>query len=84
MRSLDQEPWRNSKTSNQHPTLNSQHTRNSSSRERKQGVIIPPFLTKILMDVDSEDPFILLKACCKVLKDFDKTPEMVEASDGQG
>jgi hypothetical protein len=47
----------------------------------KKGVVIPPFLTKILMDVDSEDPFVLLKACCKVLKDFDETPEMVEAMD---
>jgi hypothetical protein len=28
----------------------------------KKGVVIPPFLTKILMDVDSEDPFVLLKA----------------------
>ena len=26
----------------------------------KKGVVLPPFLMKILMDADSEDPFILL------------------------
>jgi hypothetical protein len=31
----------------------------------KKGVVLPPLLTKILMDADSEDPFILLRACSR-------------------
>ncbi len=38
----------------------------------KLSIAIPPFLTKILMDADTEDAFKLLKACCKALKDFDE------------
>jgi hypothetical protein len=45
----------------------------------KKGVVLPPFLTKILMDADLEDPFILLRACCKVLLDFNEaSPAMVD------
>jgi hypothetical protein len=51
----------------------------------KKGVVLPPLLTKILMDADSEDPFILLRACCKALLDFDEaSPAMVaNASDAE-
>ncbi len=38
----------------------------------KKGVVLPPFLMKILMDADSEDPFILLWACCKALLEFNE------------
>jgi hypothetical protein len=36
----------------------------------KCSVIVPPFLTKILMDIDSKDPFVLLQATCKALSDL--------------
>jgi hypothetical protein len=38
----------------------------------KKGIVLPPLLTKILMDANSEDPLILLRACCKALLDFDE------------
>jgi hypothetical protein len=45
----------------------------------KKGIMLPPLLTKILMDADSEDPLILLHACCKALLNFDEaSPTMVE------
>jgi hypothetical protein len=45
----------------------------------KKGVVMPHFLMKILMDTDLEDPFILLRACCKALLDFNEaSPVMVD------
>jgi hypothetical protein len=45
----------------------------------KKGIVLPPLLMKILMDANSEDLFILLRACCKALLDFDEaSPTMVE------
>jgi hypothetical protein len=32
---------------------------------RKKCIAIPPLLTKVLMDADSEDPYVLLKTYCK-------------------
>ena len=56
-------PTPNRETTADNPTL---------SFKGKMSIAVPPFLTKILMDADSEDPFILLKACCKALNDFDE------------
>jgi hypothetical protein len=44
----------------------------------KKCIAVPPFLTKILMDADTEDAFQLLCMCCKALADFDnRDPVMV-------
>lgn len=45
----------------------------------KRAVATPPFLTKILMDADTEDPFVLLQTTCKALADLDSSiPVVVE------
>jgi hypothetical protein len=36
---------------------------------RSKCIAIPPLLRKVLMDADSEDPYMLLKTCCKALVD---------------
>jgi hypothetical protein len=39
----------------------------------KTVMALPQFLTKLLMDVDSKDPFKLFQAACKALNDFDES-----------
>jgi hypothetical protein len=48
------------------PTAN---TRSHEAFAGKKCIAIPPLLTKFLMDADSEDLYVLLKACCKALVD---------------
>jgi len=37
----------------------------------KRMVVLPPFLTKAMMDADTEDAILLMMAACKALCDFD-------------
>ena len=39
----------------------------------KTVMVLPPFLTKMLMDADSKDPFKLFQAACKALNNFDES-----------
>jgi hypothetical protein len=41
-------------------------------------IAMPPLFTKILMEVDTEDPLQVLKVACKALSNYDeKQPEIV-------
>jgi hypothetical protein len=39
----------------------------------KTVMVLPPFLTKMLMDTDSKDRFQLFQATCKALNNFDES-----------
>jgi hypothetical protein len=54
---------------------NAQEVMNDPSLKFKGKTVmaLPPFLTKTLMDADSEDPFQLFRATCKALNDFDES-----------
>jgi hypothetical protein len=61
------------------PTAN---TRSHKAFAGKKCIAIPPLLTKILMDANSEDPYVLLKASCKALVDSDCYDAAVVNADG--
>jgi hypothetical protein len=46
----------------------------------KTVMALPQFLTKMLMDVDSKDPFKLFQAVCKALNDFDESHLAIASS----
>jgi len=50
----------------------------------KRMIVLPPFLTKVLMEVDSDNAITLLVAPCKVLCDFDLVAVEAEVEEDAG
>jgi hypothetical protein len=40
--------------------------------KNSHGSMLPPFLMKTLIDINSEDPFKLFKAACKALNNYER------------